>query len=135
IRFLLRSKPKHDVTGLAKTIELGAAVVAGLGFGGARIASIETDDPDQLGENLRTIEAHDGAVRPATFSAIGKKREVLRLALRELHAVAPAPTDVISLPDGAPFGKVEVNVDGCTLCLSCVSACPTGALADDPQPP
>jgi len=135
IRFLLRSKPKHDVTGLARTIELADAVVAGLGFGGARIATIETDDPDQLGENLRTIEAHDGADKPATFNAIGKKREVLRLALRELHAVAPAPTDVISLPDGAPLGKVEVNVDGCTLCLSCVSACPTGALADDPERP
>jgi ferredoxin len=42
---------------------------------------------------------------------------------------------VISLPEGAPFGKVEVNVDGCTLCLSCVSACPTGALLDDPERP
>src|SRR5262249_57128715 len=63
IRFLLRLKPKHDVTGLARTIELADAVVAGLGFGGARIATIETDDPDELGENLRTIEAHDGAVR------------------------------------------------------------------------
>jgi ferredoxin len=135
IRFLLRSKPKHDVTGLTRTIELADAVVAGLGFAGARIATIETDDPDQLGENLRTIEAHDGAVKPATFNAIGKKREVLRLALRELHAVAPASTDVINLPDGAPFGKIEVNVDGCTLCLSCVSACPTGALADDPERP
>jgi ferredoxin len=135
IRFLLRSKPKHDVTGLTRTIELADAVVAGLGFAGARIATIETDDPDQLGENLRTIEAYDGAVKPATFNAIGKKREVLRLALRELHAVAPASTDVINLPDGAPFGKIEVNVDGCTLCLSCVSACPTGALADDPERP
>jgi ferredoxin len=135
IRFLLHAKPKHDVTGLARTIELADAVVAGLGFGGARIATIETDDPDQLGESLRTIEALNAAGKPATFNAIGKKREVLRLALRELHAVAPAPTDVISLPEGAPFGKIEVNVDGCTLCLSCVSACPTGALLDDPERP
>jgi ferredoxin len=39
------------------------------------------------------------------------------------------------LPQGAPFGTVEVNVEGCTLCLSCVSACPTGALSDDPEKP
>jgi ferredoxin len=66
---------------------------------------------------------------------VGKKREVLQLALRELHAAAPAPVDVIALPEGAPFGKVDVNIDGCTLCLSCVSACPTGALSDDPERP
>lgn len=77
----------------------------------------------------------DGAAKPATFAAVGKKREVVRLALRELHAVAPAPVDVIALPEGAPFGTVEVNVEGCTLCLSCVSACPTGALGDDPEKP
>jgi ferredoxin len=59
----------------------------------------------------------------------------MRLALRELHRAAPAPVDVIALPQGAPFGKVELNVEGCTLCLSCVSACPTGALLDDPERP
>ena len=38
-------------------------------------------------------------------------------------------------PQGAPFGAVEINVEGCTLCLACVSACPTGALLDDPERP
>jgi ferredoxin len=66
---------------------------------------------------------------------VGGKREVLRFALSELHRVAPAPKEIIALPPGAPFGAVEVNVDGCTLCLSCVSACPTGALSDDPDRP
>lgn len=58
-----------------------------------------------------------------------------RLALRELHRAAPSPIDVIALPAGAPFGRVDVNVEGCTLCLSCVSACPTGALIADPERP
>src|SRR5207237_3934986 len=48
---------------------------------------------------------------------------------------APAPVDVIALPAGAPFGAVEINVDGCTLCLACVSACPTGALGDNSERP
>jgi ferredoxin len=77
----------------------------------------------------------DGTAKPATFAAVGKKREVVRLALRELHAAAPVPVDIVPLPHGAPFGTVVVNVEGCTLCLSCVSACPTGALSDDPEKP
>jgi ferredoxin len=41
----------------------------------------------------------------------------------------------VPLPDGAPFGAVEIDVEGCTLCLACVSACPTGALLDNPERP
>ena len=120
----------------SKTIALAEPILAGLGFAGARVATIETDDPDALGEALRAHRA-DGRRRQARrrFAAVGGKREVMRLALRELHAAAPAPVDVIALPEGAPFGTVEVNVEGCTLCLSCVSACPTGALSDDPERP
>jgi len=55
--------------------------------------------------------------------------------LRELHQAAPAPVDVVPLPQGAPFGAVQVNAEGCTLCLACVSACPTGALLDNPEKP
>jgi ferredoxin len=135
VRLLLRAKPRHDVGGLNKTIAFGQTIVAGLGFDGSRIASIETDDPDVLGQALRAIEVLGAARRLASFVAVGKKREVLQLSLRELHAAAPAPVDVIALPDGAPFGKVDVKIDGCTLCLSCVSACPTGALSDDPERP
>jgi ferredoxin len=135
VRFLLRAKPRHDVSGLNKTIGFGDAIVTGLGFDGPRIASIETDDPDVLGQTLRAIKVVGTVGKLATFVAVGKKREVLQLALRELHAAAPAPVDVIALPEGAPFGKVDVNVEGCTLCLSCVSACPTGALSDDPERP
>jgi ferredoxin len=135
VRFLTRGKPRHDIAGLYKTIALAEPVLAALGFDGTRVATIETDDPDMLGEALRSIAPMQGVAKPATFSAIGGKRDLVRLALRELHAAAPAPVDVVPLPEGAPFGTIEVNVEGCTLCLSCVSACPTGALSDDPDKP
>ena len=73
--------------------------------------------------------------RPATFQPSGGKRDVLRVALRELHRAAPSPVDVVALPAGAPFGAVEIDVAGCTLCLACVSACPTGALSDNAERP
>jgi ferredoxin len=135
VRFLLRAKPRHDTSGLAKTLALAQPILAGLGFGRERAATIETDDPDALGEALRAIEPADGAPRPASFLPVGGKRDVMRLALRELQRAAPAPVDVIALPAGAPFGAVEINVEGCTLCLACVAACPTGALGDNPERP
>src|SRR5712671_4794042 len=135
VRFLTRAKPRHDIAGLYKTIALAEPILAGLGFGAGRVGTIETDDPFALGEMLRAIAPADGAPRPATFLPVGAKRDVLRLALRELHHAAPAPVDIVALPDSAPFGTVEVNVEGCTLCLSCVAACPTGALSDDQERP
>jgi ferredoxin len=135
MRFLLRTRPRHDVAGLTKTLALAEPILLGLGFGAGRAATIETDDPDALGAALRAIAVQDGAPRPASFLAVGAKRDVMRLALRELQRAAPAPVDVVALPQGAPFGAVEVNAAGCTLCLACVSACPTGALLDDPERP
>ena len=133
VRVLLRGRPRHDVTGLRQTLSLAEPILAALGFGSA--AAIETDDPDALGEALRAIAAHAPSPRPASVVPVGPKREVLRLALRALHGAAPTPVGVVALPAGAPFGAVEVDAPGCTLCLACVSACPTGALGDDPDRP
>jgi ferredoxin len=135
LRFLLRARPRHDVAGLMKTIALAEPILSGLGFAGGRVGTIETDDPDALGDALRAIAPGTPSSRPASFSAAGGKRDVLRLALRELHRAAPQPVDVVPLPAGAPFGKVEIRTEGCTLCLACVSACPTGALSDNPERP
>ena len=135
VRLLLRAKPRHDTAGLARTLALAEPILAGLGFGVGRAATIETDDPDSLADALRAIGSPDAAPRPASFLPIGPKRDVLRLALRELQRAAPAPVDVVALPAGAPFGAVEINVEGCTLCLACVAACPTGALGDNPERP
>jgi ferredoxin len=135
VRLLLRAQPRHDVAGLTRTIELAEPILAGLGFGAGRIATIETDDPDLLSTTLRTIPTMAPVARPASFLPVGDKRAVLRFALRELHRAAPEPADVVTLPAHAPFGAVEIDTAGCTMCLSCVAACPTGALTDDPERP
>ncbi len=135
LRLSTRAKPRHDIAGLERTVDLARTVLAGLGFGGDRVATLACDDPDALGATLRGLAPVDSTPLPSGFLPLGGKRDVLRQALRALHGAAPAPVDLVPLPAGAPFGAVDVRVEGCTLCLSCVSACPTGALRDDPERP
>ena len=66
------------------------------------------------------------------FLTLGSKRSVMKQAL---HAAASNTIDILALPDGTPFGAVQVNVKGCTLCLACVCTCPTGAIKDNPDMP
>jgi ferredoxin len=135
MRFLLRDRPRHDPAALMRTLALAEPILVGLGFGPGRAATIETDDPDALGAALRAIPAGNAVKTAASFQPVGAKRDVMKLSLRELQRAAPAPVEVIALPAGAPFGKIDVNAEGCTLCLACVTACPTGALLDDPERP
>jgi ferredoxin len=135
VRLLVREQPRHDIAGLTRTLAMAEPILAGLGFGAGRIATLETDDPDVLGAELRAMPRMAGAPHPSSFLPVGDKRGVLRFALQELHRAAPDPTDLIALPARAPFGAVVLDTAGCTLCLSCVSACPTGALTDDPERP
>ena len=130
LHVLARAKPLHDIAGLHQTVATANTLLGALGYGPAPVATIETDDPDALVVHLKAAATSGGTQKPASFQATGAKRDVLRLALRELHRAAPAPVDTIALAKGAAFGRVDVRAAGCTLCLACVSACPTHALGD-----
>lgn len=134
-RVLRSAKPRHDTSGLSRTLELTEAILGALGLDGERLSQIETDDPEALRAALHAMTPLAPISPPATFLPSGDKRSVLRFALRELQRVAPSRPDIIPLPAGAPFGNVEIDTGGCTLCLSCVSVCPTRALSDDPERP
>jgi ferredoxin len=136
VRFLVRARQRHDIASLYSTIALTESLLLGLGFGSGRIATIETDDPDALGLALHSIPDMPPVARPASFLPMGGDKAALRRqVLRQLQRAAPTPVDLISLPKGSPFGSVDVHVEGCTLCLSCVSACPTAALQDNGDQP
>ena len=136
VRLLTRERPRHDISGLTRTLGLAEPILAGLGFGTARVTTIQTDDPDILDAELRAIPRLEPAPHPSSFLPMGgEKRGANRFVLRELHRAAPAPVNVIPLPQQAPFGAVEIDVAGCTLCLACVSACPTSALRDNIDQP
>lgn len=118
---------------LRQAVALAEVVAAGLGFGAGRFVVDEVEDPLALEARLYTPPpAVTGEA--AEFAVAGGRRAVLPLALRHLHVTAPTPVDVLPLAAGAPFGAVLVD-DKCTLCLSCVGACPTRALGDNPERP
>jgi ferredoxin len=66
---------------------------------------------------------------------MGGKRTIAMMALEHFHRHAPTPRDLLELPAGAPFGAIVVDTKGCTLCLACIGACPTGALQANPDAP
>jgi len=132
--YLLPPKKREDRDTLLETIGIVDAVTDGLGYGAGRVRLIEADDPDQLEAALYDRET-PAAVPAGDVAGVGRKRSVLRLSLDALHKKAANKVDEIALPAGAPFGRVDIDVDGCTLCLACVGACPTGALRDNENLP
>src|SRR3954453_9892655 len=133
VALLTRAKPRHDMTGLRRAVETSERIVAALGFGAGVVRIVETDDPDQLRAMLDAAPPGIATLKPAAFVPRGAKRGLLETAFRELHLAAPVPADHVPLAPGAPFGGVKLDVEGCTLCHACVTACPTGALSDNPD--
>lgn len=135
VALLTSARPKHDTLPLARLAELAGALLPELGYAAEALTRIETDDPDELLAALRAMPKGAGTGEPASFLPVGGKRQVMMLALREWQAHAPKQPERITLPQGAPFGAVRVNAEGCTLCLACVSACPVSALSANPERP
>lgn len=95
-----------------------------------RIALLDTSDPDALCEALYDAsQANDACDTP--ILPMGSRRQVARLSAKAIHQ----SEDALPLPENAPYGAVLVDTDACTLCLSCVSLCPSGALVDNPDMP
>ncbi len=96
---------------------------------GATVSVLDTQDPDAMTDALYSAAPSAASVPPVR--PMGTRRQVTRQA-----AVALNPgVETLPLPENAPYGAVLVDTDACTLCLSCVSLCPSGALGDNPDLP
>jgi len=134
VLFLLDPTKADERAGLEGEIALAETILDGLGYGQGRIAVIDDADPEAV-ERALYEPGHLTPMPVGDFLAMGRKRSVMSLALTQLHGSAPNKVDFLDIPEGAPFGTVEVNVDGCTVCLACVGACPTGAMRDNEDKP
>ena len=127
--------------GLREQMQVAQTLLNGLGYAGTHFRLIEAGDAAALDAHLQP-QPGAAAVLPAQtarYAVVQEKRATLEMALDHLIEHAPqslADTPQIALPAaGAPFGSLNVSKDACTLCLSCVSACPAGALQDNADAP
>jgi len=125
----------HDLAPLRRQAGYAQTILSALGYGGEHFRIIDAADWRALEASLWDWAPAVGISQPAEFRLLPEKRRTLEFAIDHLARHAPTPRSEIALAAGAPFGTIAVN-DACTLCMSCVGACPAGALkaaADAPR--
>jgi ferredoxin len=133
--------PAYRAT-LEEQAHLANAILKAYGFD-ERIHLIMAQSVD----DLQTVSKAMGAMRqrgslsaictPASFGLSNQKRETIEAVLEHLQkqAKTPLPEAGVALPNSSLLGGLNINKDACTLCMSCVSSCPEGALLDNPDEP
>ena len=114
------------------------AILHGLGYAGEHFRLLHARDARDLAALDADLQAPaaQGVVKPAAFAVQADKRATLELALDHLLAQSNTQAEVIALPaEASPLGALRINKETCTLCLSCVNACPASALQDNPNAP
>lgn len=133
--WLCNPRDSEETGALVHEIELTKALLDGLGAGTAhRLHLLSEEDPEAILTTLFALSPQSAPSGP-DFAPAGGKRSIARTAITGLKELYPDSGDIIELPASAPYGVIQVDTDGCTLCLACVSACPANALFDNAERP
>jgi ferredoxin len=119
-------------------MDVAQTILTGLGYQGEHFRILHARDARDLAELDTQLQAApaQGVAHAAGFAVQAEKRATLELALDHLIAQASSRPEIIALPvAGSPLGALALNKDTCTLCLSCINACPASALQDNPNAP
>jgi ferredoxin len=127
-------EPSEYHEALRSQLGFGEQILSGLGHGEGRLRLIEARDPAALERVVWSLPAARD-LPPATFNLSGEKRTTLDFVFDHLLKNAPLPAEEVALAAGAPYGRVLVNKETCTLCMACVGACPESALVDSKEAP
>jgi ferredoxin len=129
------SEAPEYVAALSAQFRIARDILSGLGYGDGHFVLVEAHTTQALEQALWNLPQTRGVTPPAAFNLFNEKRATLDFALDHLWRHAPAPVEQHPLPAGAPYGEIRVDAQRCTLCLSCVGACPEGALLDSKEAP
>jgi len=112
-------------------IGMACALLEGFDQDANRFHIIDHISPDYIEAELaktsfaKAIKAMDGL-------AVGEKRQRNRRIFTHLQG---SGTTILALPVGASYGQVVVDVAACSMCMSCVSACPAQSLRANQDAP
>ncbi|MFM1924470.1 MAG: Electron transport complex subunit RsxB [Pseudomonadota bacterium] len=136
---------------IMEQMAVAQSLLNGLGYGGVHFQVIEAKNPTALDADLQRLASRslkatlmpEGPAQSSRHAVQAEKRSNLELVLDHLMAQSPVMRQddqtrpkAIELPAaGSPLGTIMVNGDKCTLCMSCVGACPSSALQDNPLQP
>ena len=132
--------PQYRIA-LTEQMAVAQSILSGLGYTGEHFKLIEAKDALDLATVDKALQAPVAQVvsRNAGFAVQADKRASLELALEHLVEFAPPaftkPAVIALAAKGSPLGAIVINKDACTMCLSCVNACPASALQDNVESP
>jgi ferredoxin len=134
---VLATGSEADEYGAATDRQMGYAgtILNALGYTGTHFRLVHATEHGPLERALWDLAPARPVARPATFNLSPEKRTSLEFIFDHLAAQAPTACEEIPLGAGAPYGRVEVNKQTCTLCMACVGACPESALVDGRDAP
>ena len=113
--------PEKVAEELYRQLEMTSEILSAMHYNKNSIQLITSEDMSQ--QQLPVMRE----ITPGYFSANGGKRQAAFFAIDHLYQQADKSKPMISLPSGAIFGSASID-ENCTLCQSCVSACPGKAL-------
>ncbi|OEY66429.1 4Fe-4S binding protein [Marinobacter sp. X15-166B] len=121
---LILADHELDRRAVAAEVELAQALLRGTHNSPSRVRVISAIELCDAGANAGRVSD------PVLL--VGGRRDITRVTVAAMSEKIEEP---IPLPAGAPYGAIAIDSDKCTLCLACVSLCPTGALGDHADRP
>jgi formate hydrogenlyase subunit 6/NADH:ubiquinone oxidoreductase subunit I len=130
-----RSENPQGVTdAVAWQAEMARAILKGLDVEEDKCRFVVTAGESPPDEEVSRTESTEEQMQVSSYpdrkySAGQERRALIHLAAQHLFHTSGTLRTWLPLPVGSPFGAVTVDSGACTLCMACVAACPSGALA------
>jgi ferredoxin len=121
--------PDHVSSEIDQQLLTVCEILTAMHYPADAVRRVDTQRLHKLGDTLHLMPP----IKTSTFAGVGGKRQTAFMAIDALYQQALTGSDgqpaaMVTLSTGAPFGAAAINEKSCTLCLSCVSACPGNAL-------
>jgi ferredoxin len=128
------SHSDHDWLELQQEIIKTNDMLVGIGYGEHIVSWCGDYDFESLKTQLLSAKQMP-IIKRSTFAGVDDKRRMISMALDHLHKQAPQAVEILALANNAAFGELKIDTQACTLCHSCVSVCPVGAVLDGHDKP